>query len=841
MNTTTYTSATLANNDSVWVIMTNNATCPTQAKDTSAHIKMTVNAKPVPVITASGPTSFCPGSNVILTASGGTSYVWSNAKTTAKDTVTASATYTVTATNAAGCTATAASVITVYSPAVVVTSNSPVCLTNTINLLATPSGGTTYTYSWSGPASFSSTVMNPSRASAVRADTGIYSVTVTDNHGCTSTGTTDIVVNSDPPNSSFTICNGSAFNATPSGFSSLITYSWSAPSISPAGSITGASAQTNASIPGQTLTNTTSSQATATYTITPSSSCTGASYIVTVTVNGTIGIPSSTTPAAICSGGLDTITGTGSTGASSYSFWTAATGGSAVTTSTTPPGTVSGNSLITPTTLAGGTYTYYVEGDNGSCASTSRQAVTITINTTPSLPSGPLVFASPACNLASVSLSGASSSYYWETSSTGTNTSLPSTSPYTITSTGGVFVRAYTGLCWSVGADSTGTVTVDAGGSLILPSSSALGTTESCGDTSGWTYYAPSSNLNNWMFAINKNGNNFTANVDITIDPAGYEVTADNTQFLATITMGRYWNVTVTSGSINGSTNPVSVRFFYDPADTSAMRTESDYYNTLWHGSSLPYEWFKTTTGITYDPANNGYSNIPNKLNPGTFSVQYGTLGGLSYVEYDGLQGFSGGTGLITVMGNTSLPVQLISLTATPIDNSYVKLNWATASESNNSGFDIERSVNGIDFEKVGFVQGHGTTSSQNDYQYPDQSADPNITYYYRLRQIDIDGKYTFSKIVSALLIGHHGFIMDNLKPNPASSLVTVNTVATEAQDATVSLVDMLGRVLIEQSWQMGPGLNGTQLDVSKLAPGTYTVSVSGGSYHFSKTLVIAR
>ena len=700
---------------------------------------------------------------------------------------------------------------------------------------------TTYTYSWSGPVSFTSTLAAPSKANAVRADTGLYSVTVTDNHACTVSGSTRVALNNDPPNTSFTICSGSSFDATPVGNSGLVTYTWAAPSISPAGSITGASGQTGVSLPGQTLTNTTTSSATAIYAITPSNSCTGVAYSVTVTVKGSVGVPSSSTPAAICSGAQDTIIGSGSAGSGSYSFWTAASGGSTITTSTTPPGTVSGNNMITPTTLAGGSYTYYVQGDSGACASTSRQAVTIAINPSPAVPSGPLFFANPACNIASVTLSGASSSYYWETSSTGTSTSLPSTSAYTLTSTGTVFVRAYSGLCWSAGALSTGTVSVATGGSLSLPSSSAIGATESCGDTSGWTYYAPSGNLNNWVFAINKNGNNFTANVDISVDPAGSEATVDNTQLLATVTMGRYWNVTVTSGSINGSTNPVSVRFFYNPADTSALRTAANYYNTLWAGSSIGIEWFKTTTGITYDPANNGYSNIPNKLDPGTFTITYGSLGGLSYVQYDGLQGFSGGSGLISITGTTSLPVELISFTATPVDNSYIRLNWATASELDNSGFDIERSVNGIDFEKIGFVEGHGTTSSQNNYQYHDQNADPNTIYYYRLKQIDVDGKFTFSKIVSAMLKGQHGFIMDNLKPNPASNMVTVNTVATEAQDATVSLVDMLGRVLIEQSWQMGPGLNGTQLDVSKLAPGTYTVGVTGGSYRFTKTLVIAR
>ncbi|MDV7393673.1 hypothetical protein RZS08_20015, partial [Arthrospira platensis SPKY1] len=97
-----------------------------------------------------------------------------------------SGTYSVTVTDNKGCSAVATTSVTVNpNPTVTASSNSPVCAGYTINLNSTATGGTTpYTYSWAGPGGFTSTAQNPTRSNATLAMSGTYSVTVTDNKGC---------------------------------------------------------------------------------------------------------------------------------------------------------------------------------------------------------------------------------------------------------------------------------------------------------------------------------------------------------------------------------------------------------------------------------------------------------------------------------------------------------------------------------------------------------------------------------------------------------------------------------------------------------------------------------
>lgn len=159
----------------------------------TASRNVTINAAPTPSVTSA---SFCPGASATITATGGTSYSWSNGTSGATLTSSTAATYTVTATNASGCTATASGTISAAPvPTVTAGSNSPVTSGSAINLTSSPSAGTApFTYSWSGPASFSSTGQNPTVASATYINGGTYTITATDNLGCTATANTSVNV-----------------------------------------------------------------------------------------------------------------------------------------------------------------------------------------------------------------------------------------------------------------------------------------------------------------------------------------------------------------------------------------------------------------------------------------------------------------------------------------------------------------------------------------------------------------------------------------------------------------------------------------------------------------------
>jgi len=190
---------------------------------------------------------------------------------------------------------------------------------------------------------------------------------------------------------------------------------------------------------------------------------------------------------------------------------------------------------------------------------------------------------------------------------------------------------------------------------------------------------------------------------------------------------------------------------------------------------------------------------------------------------------------------NDPLPVTLITFTATAIDNKYIELDWATASETDNSGFQIERGTDGIVYDAVGWAAGHGTSSTINNYQYEDLTALPGMLYYYRLKQIDVDGNFVYSNIASASLTGSSSFNLENLFPNPASNEVSIGVISNINTTAVIIITDMLGRTILKEDWPLAIGYNTNQFGISTVPAGEYEVTIYTDSGRSSKRLVILR
>lgn len=181
-------------------------------------------------------------------------------------------------------------------------------------------------------------------------------------------------------------------------------------------------------------------------------------------------------------------------------------------------------------------------------------------------------------------------------------------------------------------------------------------------------------------------------------------------------------------------------------------------------------------------------------------------------------------TGIIVT---APLPVSLTAFTAVK-QGSTSLLNWNTATEVNNAGFDIERSADGRSFSKIGIVYSKAEGGNSNEklsYSYTD--ATPlNGTNYYRLRQVDHDGKSEYSKIEQVIFGAGSGV---KVYPNPAVS--TVNIEASEG--SKVSVYNMVGQRMEVRATGSG---RLTTLDVSALSAGNYTIQVldntSGMSSH---------
>ena len=175
----------------------------------------------------------------------------------------------------------------------------------------------------------------------------------------------------------------------------------------------------------------------------------------------------------------------------------------------------------------------------------------------------------------------------------------------------------------------------------------------------------------------------------------------------------------------------------------------------------------------------------------------------------------------------TVLPVALVNFTGT-IKNNVHQLSWTTLTETNNSGFEILRSNNGITFNKLAFVASKANNgNSANSLQYTFTDELPLATNnYYQLKQVDKDGKVTFSKIVLLKASKSGGLSIVSVYPNPVKSVFTILVNNTKEETASLQITDYAGKVVSKQSVQLINGSKTIQLNAANLPQGNYTISI---------------
>jgi hypothetical protein len=171
------------------------------------------------------------------------------------------------------------------------------------------------------------------------------------------------------------------------------------------------------------------------------------------------------------------------------------------------------------------------------------------------------------------------------------------------------------------------------------------------------------------------------------------------------------------------------------------------------------------------------------------------------------------------------LPVQLISFSGAK-DGRNNKLQWSTSSESNNRGFELERSADGKNFSSIAFVQTkaeNGTSNSTISYSFSDERA-TNATTYYRLKQLDRDGKITYSSATVVIKGDKYGLEISAVYPNPARERINLSITSGVAEKASISITDLNGRVVKQLNINLNAGDNYINLDINSLASGSYVI-----------------
>lgn len=183
--------------------------------------------------------------------------------------------------------------------------------------------------------------------------------------------------------------------------------------------------------------------------------------------------------------------------------------------------------------------------------------------------------------------------------------------------------------------------------------------------------------------------------------------------------------------------------------------------------------------------------------------------------------------GAFTATDATSpLPVQLVSFEGRALANDAV-LNWSTASELNSDLFEIERSADAVNFEYTGSVTARGNSNVRIDYTYTDADAlATQPVMYYRLKQIDKDGTFTYSKTVQVSKLATNTSSV-TVYPNPFEGNLNIAIQSTVSGIAHAALVDLQGRTVMSFDWNIHEGLNVIPVEATKqIQKGVYFVRI---------------
>lgn len=183
--------------------------------------------------------------------------------------------------------------------------------------------------------------------------------------------------------------------------------------------------------------------------------------------------------------------------------------------------------------------------------------------------------------------------------------------------------------------------------------------------------------------------------------------------------------------------------------------------------------------------------------------------------------------------GSTILPVTLVYFRAAE-QKGLVALQWNTASESSNSGFRIEHSATGMVWESVGFVKGAGTTQEQQSYSFTHSGFSDGINYY-RLKQIDFDGAFEYSGIVSIKMkLENKGFIVS---PNPASGNGSLLLKFLSPAQGSLIIYNQLGEKVYQVPIRKEQ--KGLEIVLPNLPSGIYTLELKAGRERFVEQVVV--
>ncbi len=280
----------------------------------------------------------------------------------------------------------------------------------------------------------------------------------------------------------------------------------------------------------------------------------------------------------------------------------------------------------------------------------------------------------------------------------------------------------------------------------------------------------------------------------------------------------RFWIIDA-NGYDMDSKPDVTLSFTYDEEEAGANPTntliESDIIPQRWNSTSS--RWDDLTIAGTLEDVGNTFSDAD--ITPGNFFRSW----------------------VLVSSTSSLLPVHFVSLDSKCIDDQMV-LKWTTATEINNSHFEIEYSTNGKQWNIIDTIYGSGTSAEEINYQY---EVDKQNTYqdlnYYRLKQVDYDGTYSYSEIeIASCDEAGEGIEIISLYPNPSNGVVNILIHSTEGGVLSLKIYDSIGRLIIDDAININRGTNLVDNFIEE-GSGRYFISASinNGKYYDYSSIVV--
>ncbi|MDX2129506.1 MAG: T9SS type A sorting domain-containing protein [Chloroherpetonaceae bacterium] len=242
--------------------------------------------------------------------------------------------------------------------------------------------------------------------------------------------------------------------------------------------------------------------------------------------------------------------------------------------------------------------------------------------------------------------------------------------------------------------------------------------------------------------------------------------------------------------------------------------------------------WVNPTLGGSSEPTANASNNSgTNTLTQvGSVCVRQGNAA-TGNIEIDEIR-------VSQSWGDVSLPVELSSFNSR-LTNRGVELTWSTASETNNAGFEVERS-NGSGWSKLSFVKGNGTTTEAKSYSFNDASATGRVSY--RLKQVDFDGKFEYSSIIEVDAGMPRAFELSQNYPNPFNPSTTIAIQLPVASEVKLEVFDLLGRkVATLLDGKMEAGRYSPVFEGVNLSSGVYLYRLQAGAFVSTKKMMLVK